>query len=301
MTTCLTLLSAIPDDPSDIQEIGLLLPTPSVMRTIGAFRTWLRDEGYSPRTREQYLSYVTRACVMLGPLTRATPDTLREWWSQLPPTPSSRNAARNALLAYYRHRGTKHPPAAMLPCIPERLTLPRPVAVETYERFITASDELAGKHRVLGYLLAYTGCRISEARTGRRSQFDLTGRSWRIEGKGSRRRGPKERVVAVHPALGTVIGAWPEPDWMFPSPHRDGPIHRTTIGVLFRQIADHAALDITAHRIRHTVATIGLERSRDIRAVQELLGHADLGTTQRYTAVTGNRVRAVVDHLGPAA
>lgn len=272
------------------------------MQTIGTFRTWLGEEGYSARTREQYLTYATRARVDLGPLHRVTVEELRAWWGGLPPTASSRNAARNALVAYYRHRGNpKGLPAALLPHIPDRDHLPRPVPVEVYERFIDACADLGGKHQMLGFLLAYTGCRIGEARTCRRSNLDLTDLTWRIQGKGSGRRGPKERVVALHPRLGAVLSGWPEPDWVFPSPQRDGPIHRTTIAQLFKETADRAGLVLTAHQLRHTVATLGLDRTRDIRAVQELLGHASLATTQRYTQVTGSRVREVVGSLGAMA
>lgn len=74
---------------------------------------------------------------------------------------------------------------------------------------------------------------------------------------------------------------------------------RTTVTAWMRQLFAHAGAAGTSHQIRHAVATIGFERTRDVRAVQELLGHQSLATTQRYTAVTGARVRDVVDLLGP--
>lgn len=55
----------------------------------------------------------------------------------------------------------------------------------------------------------------------------------------------------------------------------------------------------TPHQWRHTVATVALDRSRDIRALQELLGHASLATTQIYTKVLPGRLRTLVETLEP--
>jgi integrase len=270
------------------------------MRAVHTFSAWMREEHYSDRTREKYLGLVTRARITLGPLDRASAEQVRAWWATFPPSAASRNGVRNALVAYYRSKGGVNP-AVKLPRIPEGDPLPRPVAFEVYETLFDAARDLGGKYEMLYMLLAWTGCRISEATVARRAQFDLGAGTWRIVGKGSRRKGPKERIVPLHGDLAAQVRVWPEPDWLFPSRGGTGPADRSTTAKWMRELVEHGGVAATAHQIRHTVATLGLERSRDVRAVQELLGHASLATTQRYTFVTAERTRSLVALLGPAA
>lgn len=284
---------------------------PSVRSSRGPFTSWLRERGYSPRTVYMYSQYVNRAAGHLKEnqrtLLNATEDEIHDWWATLPLSSSSRNGARHALIAFYKQAGRRDGrPAVYLPRLPAPLGIPNPIAVEHYEAFLAGAHALGGVHETFGGLLGYTGCRISEARNARWSQFELTVSEpvWRILGKGSGRRGPKPRDVPVHPDLLIVLVQWrsatDSPDWVFPSPRRDAPLSNSTMATLMHEIVEEAGLGhITAHRIRHTVASFAAERTLDIRAVQELLGHSSLATTQRYTNVIPRRVRAAVDTLGP--
>lgn len=275
-----------------------------------SFHHWLLNHSYAPRTISMYAQYVARADDALRSqgrsLKRVTHDDLYEWWSSLPLTASSRNGARHALIAYQRYRG--HPdggPAHLLPRIPAPEMLPRPVPAEVYSALREAADELGGIHRILGALLADTGCRINEARTARWHQFELRGDdpSWRIEGKGSRRRGPKVRVVPVNAHLRSALAAWraecPSADWLFPSDRSStGYVSRTTLARALEEVCEVAACDrVVPHEMRHTVATMALDLTGDLRATQSLLGHASLATTQIYTKVSAARLRLVTDVL----
>jgi len=276
----------------------------------GTFHAWLANHNYSPRTVAVYGQYVMRATEHLAavgvPIKRAKFKELYAWWSLLPMSSSSRNGARHALIAYYRYRGRSDgAPAHKLPRIPAPATLPRPVAALTFDELRATADEMGGIHRILGALLTDTGCRISEARTGRWHQFELRGADpeWRIEGKGSRRRGPKIRAVPINDHLRAALTVWraecSSADWLFPSDRSaTGYVTRCTLARKLEEICLDAMVErVTPHRVRHSVATIGLDMTGDLRAVQELLGHASLATTQIYTQVATRRLRIVTDSL----
>lgn len=276
----------------------------------GNFRTWLAEQGYSPRTCTLYAQLTTRCAAHLKAqgvtLGRAKLDDLRSFWVSVPPTSSSRNGVRNALLAYYRYRGKKDGhPADGLPNLPEQINLPRPRSEEEYAEFVAAAHRLGGEHEVVGCILAYTGCRISEVEHARWSQFDLHSSSpcWFIDGKGSHKRGPKVRKVDLNRTLLSVLLRYRvssnSADWLFPSTQSmSGHRGQTSLRTLVTAICEAAEIErATPHVWRHTTATISLDRSRDIRALQELLGHASLATTQRYAAVLPGRLRALVETL----
>lgn len=280
--------------------------------TRGEFHSWLRDQGYSPRTAASYARAAGRcarhlrehrAGVTLG---RAKTDDLYDFWTSLPPTRGSRNLVRSALVAYYHYRGRKDGgPAAELPNIPEPITLPRARDEADHDAFTAAARELGGDHAAIGALFAYTGCRIIELENARWHQFDLysSSPSWYVEGKGSRRRGPKIRRVELCDSALTAVLTWRlqcrSADWLFPSTYsRTGHLGQTTLRRRVADICEAAGIDpATPHVWRHTVATILLDRSRDIRALQEYLGHEDLSTTQKYTKVLPGRQRAMVNTL----
>jgi integrase/recombinase XerC len=152
-------------------------------------------------------------------------------------------------------------------------------------------------------LLYATGVRVSELCRLDVGDVDIAARTVTVWGKGGRQR----RVPMGHPAAAATDG------WM-----RRG--RRRLIGVdagaaLFvnqrgrrltprdvRRLIDHRSPTAThPHALRHTFATHLLDGGADLRAVQELLGHRDLATTQRYTHVSRERLRAVYDQAHPRA
>lgn len=273
------------------------------------FREWLADQHYSPRSVTLYDQYARRAERWLREnhktLRGAKPAELRNWWTTLPPSSSSRNGARHALIAWYRFRGHRDGgPARFIDRIPSPQTLPRPVTETDYLALLEVGGQMGGVWSPLVGLLTLTGCRVGEAAGARWSQFDFHEATWRIEGKGSRRRGPKVRVVPLHAELMVVLLRWRgeslSPDWVFPS-DRSASGHLTT-GTLQDRLTEacqEAGIPrATCHRWRHTVATLGLRRTGDLRGIQTLLGHASLATTQIYTQLDVTELRALVGSLG---
>ncbi|BAS27601.1 tyrosine recombinase XerD [Limnochorda pilosa] len=158
-------------------------------------------------------------------------------------------------------------------------------------------------HAMVATLL-YTGCRVSELTGLRLRDVSFAGESVRLFGKGA-----KERVVPLHPDLARILRGYlrvrrvprgsPAPDRLFRNLH-GGPLTRHGVHYLIKRMA--AALPeslpgLSAHKLRHTMATLLLEKDADLRSIQELLGHASVATTQRYTHVVNRRLREQVRKL----
>lgn len=138
-----------------------------------------------------------------------------------------------------------------------------------------------------------------------------------------RGKGDKERMVPLTAPARSALSGWldirdnaPEDSplarlvagrgarWLFPAPGAAGHLPRQSFGRLLKEIAVTAGLDpsrVTPHVIRHAFATHLLEGGADLRSIQTLLGHADLGTTEIYTHVLDHRMRDLVLNHHPLA
>lgn len=188
--------------------------------------------------------------------------------------------------------------------------LPRPLAEDAaaamIDRMESQSDEpwIAARDAAVVTLLYGCGLRISEALGLTGADVPLS-RAIRIIGKGG-----KERVVPVIPAAAEAVATYVR---LCPFPvDPDGPLFRGARGGalsprLIQKAMETARAQLglpataTPHAMRHSFATHLLTAGGDLRAIQELLGHATLSTTQAYTAVDTARLMEVYDRTHPKA
>jgi site-specific recombinase XerD len=173
-----------------------------------------------------------------------------------------------------------------------------PVRVQDDEPAVRARDDAVLE------LLYGSGLRISELCDLDPGHLDLDRAEARVWGKGG-----KERLVPLSPPAVAALRRWLDgPRDELRAPGEPAPAlflnrrGRRLTPRDARRILDHRAPSPThPHALRHTFATHLLDGGADLRAVQELLGHADLATTQRYTHVSRERLRSVYDATHPRA
>ena len=191
--------------------------------------------------------------------------------------------------------------------------LPRHLRPGEVERVLDAplgrDDALALRDRALLELLYATGLRVGELVGLDWRDLDLKGRVLRVIGKGG-----KERMVPFGVPAQQALQDWLRPWEQLRSSElgREEPVFLNARGERLsarsvRRLLDRATAEasldghVSPHALRHSFATHLLERGADLRAIQELLGHASLATTQRYTHLDLERLLAVYREAHPAA
>jgi integrase/recombinase XerD len=273
----------------------------------------------APRTVEAYRRDLAHLSGWLGrsPADAST-DDLAAYVAQLradglAATTVARRLA--AVRSFFRHQvllgARTDNPAANVELPKRRRSLPRTLSPAEVERLIDAAagtTPLALRNSALTELLYGGGLRVSEAVALDRQSVDLENRLVRCLGKGS-----KERVVpigreAVEALRRYLARGRPYLDKrhrteLFLNTH-GGPLTRAGIFFILRRLAAKAGLEperIHPHLLRHSFATHLLEGGADLRAVQEMLGHADLATTELYTHVSDRRRRELYFQAHPHA
>jgi integrase/recombinase XerD len=231
----------------------------------------------------------------------------------LAPTTVARRLA--AVRSFFRHQvllgARADNPAANVELPKRRRALPRTLSPAEVERLLDAAigtTPLDLRNRALGELLYGAGLRVSEAVGLDRQSVDLENRLVRCLGKGS-----KERVVPIGLEATEAIRRYLSRGRPFlDRRHRQelflnahgGPLTRAGVFLVLRRLAVKAGLEperIHPHLLRHSFATHLLEGGADLRAVQEMLGHADLATTELYTHVSDRRRRELYFQAHPHA
>jgi integrase/recombinase XerD len=159
-------------------------------------------------------------------------------------------------------------------------------------------------------LLYATGLRISELVSLPLAAAQRNPRFLLVCGKGGRERivplgePAREALAAFLDARGGFVPDRRASHWLFPSRGLAGHLTRQRCGQLLKSLAIRAGLDpgrLSPHVLRHAFASHLLDRGADLRSVQQMLGHADIATTQIYTHVLGDRLRRLVETAHPLA
>lgn len=207
-------------------------------------------------------------------------------------------------------------PARMIVPPKQRAALPKILTVQEVESLLSTVREGAKgignwrRVRLWGLieLLYGSGLRISELVTLRVAQVQNECEVILITGKGER-----ERLVPIGRPARQALARWlvvrplslpsgAENPWLFPS--RRGHLTRHRVGQLLKDLAQVAGIDpgrLSPHVLRHAFATHLLENGADLRAVQTMLGHEDISTTQIYTHVLQARLQGLVAEHHPLA
>lgn len=167
---------------------------------------------------------------------------------------------------------------------------------------ISGDKEEDNRDRAILELLYSTGIRVSELTGLNKESVDLTNGLVRVFGKGS-----KERIVPIvdraKEALKTYLAKKSVETEEFFINHKKKRLDTRTIRHILDKWSKSSKLGkhISPHSIRHSFATHLLDAGADLRSVQELLGHANLSTTQIYTHVTREKLKSVYDKAHPRA
>ena len=287
------------------------------------FRDYLALEaGNSRHTVDNYLRDVRRLAGYAAGQGARGPDQvtavqLREFiyfLKDLGLAPATIRRQISALRTYFRflvsEGHTARDPSERLETPKQWRTLPAVLSVAEVEKLLEPASEepLAMRDRALLEFGYATGARVSEIVSVKISDLVYEEGLVRVFGKGS-----KERVVPIgRRALGAVALYARE---VRPSLDRGKgrgvlflnargtPLSRVGAWGIIKQAAKRAGLTkrVTPHTLRHTFATHLLEGGADLRAVQEMLGHVDLSTTQLYTHVDRDYLRTVHKQFHPRA
>jgi len=212
-------------------------------------------------------------------------------------------------------------PAAAIDSPKPGRRLPKLLSIDDVEELLKCAQQRAAAAKTgrrlkalrlhcLMEVLYASGLRVSELVSLPRAAIVTGERVIMVRGKGGRERlvPLTKKACAAHAAyareLALAGGADAKSRWLFPSRARQGHLTRQRFTQELKILASEAKLDtdgVSPHVLRHAFASHLLERGADLRSVQQLLGHADISTTQIYTHVLEQRLRTLVHQHHPLA
>lgn len=276
------------------------------------------EKGLARQTLESYGRDLGRLDALANKLRKSvselTRPDLRKWIAELSReglAPSSVARAVSAARGFFRFLmldgHIKHHPAEDLDTPQKFSYLPRFLTVEEIDRLLAAPDVSSDegvRDRTMLELMYAAGLRVSEVVGLKQAQVDMLGGVVNCHGKGSKERRVPVGKSAIHwlqryASVKAAYGQSPFPNLFL---HRGKPLTRQQAWSIIKRYADTAGLDdVSPHTLRHSFATHLLQHGADSRSVQALLGHSDISTTQIYTHMTNQHLRAAYDNHHPRA
>lgn len=253
---------------------------------IDAYITHLTAQNLSQNTlgvRRRYCRRWAAAWPLLAP----TPEQLVQYIADAG-APASKAAMRAALKSFYTWAHEEEliatNPAARLARVRVPRAVPRPIPDDLIRDALARAPE---RVRLMLMLGAFAGLRRAEI--ARVHSDDVTPEGLRVLGKGG-----VTRLVPLFPELRQALEQID--GWAFPSDHPGK--EYMNVRYVGQILSEYLPEGYTCHQLRHRFATVVYQQTHDIRAVQELLGHSSIMTTQRYTAVGADHLSAAVNTAG---
>jgi integrase len=214
-----------------------------------------------------------------------TDQDVVDWFAGHRWQPSTRKSRLTPLAGFYkwaiRFGHADHDPSSVIGTITVPRGLPRPVDDALFATALAHSPE--ARDRLMVLLAAHTGLRRAEIAAVRRE--DVTDHGLAVEGKGGRR-----RLIPLTEQLRRELLARP-PGWVFPARFGAGHIGPDAVGRALARAMDKQA---SGHQLRHRFATRAYRGTRNLLAVQTLLGHASPATTMIYVEVSSRELEEAV-------
>lgn len=240
-------------------------------------------------------------------------------------SPATRARRLSAIRQFYRFAFSEgwrtDDPGAGIAGPARRRPLPKTLGIAEVDRLLEGAARTPGPPARAARLVCIvetlyaTGLRVSELAALPRAAVRGDPRMILVTGKGGR-----ERMVPLSGAARAALAGWcahrdaaereaaadgarPSP-WLFPSRGKTGHLTRAAIWQALKELAARSGIDpalLSPHRLRHAFATHLLANGADLRSIQALLGHADISTTEIYTHVLDERLRALVLEKHPLA
>jgi integrase/recombinase XerD len=298
-------------------------PSAPLSRHVEAFLEMLAAErGAARLTLLAYRRDLAEVAAFLGDVVEtATSDDLRRYLARLARDGfAARTAARrlSALRQFFRFLVVdgrrKDDPTAALDAPRLGRPLPKLVSEDEARRLLDAARARGGAEGArllcLIELLYGAGLRVSELVGLPLAAARGDKRFLVLRGKGDKERlvplgEPARAALDAYLALrGAFVGGGRSARFLFASRSAEGHLTRRRCGQLLKELALEAGIDparLSPHVLRHAFATHLLDGGADLRSVQEMLGHADIATTQIYTHVAGERLQRLVNEHHPLA
>ena len=264
------------------------------------------EKGRSTKTLSAYESDLRLAdSAISGGLMGATQNALQEYLSSLPDKASSIARKASALRGFYKflmlEKIITTNPSTNLELPRRERTLPKFLSISEIDLLISSAGDIKTSIRLRAMieLLYASGLRVSEL-----CELPMTGilgDKLLIHGKGA-----KERIVPMHDGAIDALNRWLsargdiESKYVFPSNGKSGHITRDGFFKILKKCAVLSGIEparVTPHVLRHSFASHLLSGGANLRAIQTMLGHEDISTTQIYTHVMPEKLKeTVINH-----